>query len=85
MLVAIVTARLPAVMEAPNIAGAFIEVLIALASVAPVLLGAGKLSVDASLLGDRPNTSAQSPRRSSAASAGYGRRSRFHASIRVCV
>lgn len=68
MLVAIVTARLPAAMEAPNIAAGFnefrLELLLALVSASLVLLGAGKLSVDAGLLGDRPDDAgARSSRR----------------------
>jgi uncharacterized membrane protein YphA (DoxX/SURF4 family) len=59
MAVAIVTARLSGAMEAEGLPAAFneirLEVVLLLGSAALVLWGAGALSIDAAVLGDRPD------------------------------
>ncbi len=58
MVVAILTAKLPAFAQAASLAEGWteirIEVVLLLASACLVLLGAGRYSVDAAVLGDRP-------------------------------
>jgi len=65
MLVAILLAKVPAAGQAEHLAAAFgeirVELLLLVASACLAIIGAGRLSVDAALLGDRPRVAA--PRR----------------------